>query len=408
MPTTDEIKTNALTLALLSHAVTPSTQPQQLQQSLLRPTASISVRRIGRDARPLTANEISQYQFLIRNNGNSTNNNTHISSNSNNWQAAIRLRNTNSLHVTQQMRNLSLRNSRREIGLRTLAMRDFRNSLRHPLEQRDIEDNMPQLNQEAQNYSRYLTRLYRCAIVRSSNPADSIFLRNGAPMIRGTISNLSNRQNQVLPPITVPSVPQLVPNIIVGSNHTNQLPIGSSSSRSNDDANPTREIMNAIVDNMATINRPQLEQTRRPRPVLPRPVLPRPSSVITPPPLASRESIQSLFNAFNEMFVRNHTPAPRAGLPLIEFTGIITQDLAEKIAHWLITEHQNHTIIRQVFLNSTTNARGKVRHFLQRCGVQMQSLNGVYRVKRDQPFELQMIMTYMLHASGYSNNYFFN
>lgn len=390
-PVKSHSKRNILSIAFSA----PSTQTIQSDPlHFNRPAAaSISVRRIGQDARPLTPNEIGQYQFLIRNNGA---NNINISSNANNWQATIRVNgglNTsttgsgtstisspstaaNSMHVTQQMRNLSLRHNR--LSMRSIALRDFRNSLNIPMDQRG-DSEMPPLNQEAQNYSRFLTRMYRCAIFRN-NPAESMFARNSAavPAVAGTPSPFmrsvtsanaaaTNRNIGAASMSSINAQAQLVPNIPLFP----RLPASSGST-----APTTVSAFGSLP-----LSQPSL-----------------PSS-------SNRELTRSLINSITVMFLRSGAPTTA---PLFNFTGIITEDLATRIAQWLINEYHDHGMIRMNFNGTSANATQKVRNFLHHCGVQMQIVNGVIKVKREQPLELLMVMTYMLQVSNYNNGYFYN
>lgn len=386
-PVKSHSKRNILSIAFS----TPSTQLNQSEPlQFNRPAAaSISVRRIGQDARPLTPNEIGQYQFLIRNNGA---NNINISSNANNWQATIRVRNgglntstagsstgstsspttaANSMHVTQQMRNLSLRHNR--LSMRSIALRDFRNSLNIPANQRG-DSEMPPLNQEAQNYSRFLTRMYRCAIFRSNNPAESMFARNSAavpavagtpsPFMRSVTSANAYRSTGATAMSTINAQAQLVPNI-------------------------------PLVTRMPTAGGSTM-------------VTAFGSSPLAQPPLPSssnRELARSLINSITVMFLRSGAPTTA---PLYNFTGVITEDLACRIAQWLINEYHDHAMIRMYFNGTSANATLKVRNFLHHCGIHMHIVNGVIKVKREQPLELLMVMTYMLQVSRYNNGYFYN
>lgn len=392
-PVKSHSKRNILSIAFSS----PSTQLNQSDPlHFSRPAAaSISVRRIGQDARPLTPNEIGQYQFLIRNNGA---NNINISSNANNWQATIRVRNgglntsiagsstgttsspstaANSMHVTQQMRNLSLRHNR--LSMRSIALRDFRNSLNIPADQRG-DSEMPPLNQEAQNYSRFLTRMYRCAIFRSNNPAESMFRNSAAvPAIAGspspfmrsvTFANAAatNRNTGAAAMSSINAQAQLVPNIPL----VTRLPTANSSTA------PT--MVSAFGSSLPLVQPPL------------------PSS-------SNRELTRSLINSITVMFLRSGAPTTA---PLYNFTGVITEDLACRIAQWLINEYHDHAMIRMYFNGTSANATQKVRNFLHHCGIQMQIVNGVIKVKREQPLELLMVMTYMLQVSRYNNGYFYN
>lgn len=389
------IKSNSKRNILPSAFSIPSTQSNLTDQLLSnRPTATSIFQRISQDARPLTPNEIGQYQFLIRNIGA---NNINITSNANNWQATIRVRNgglntsmagsstdttsspntaSNSMHVTQQMRNLSLRHNR--LSMRSIALRDFRNSLNIPVDQRG-DSEMPPLNQEAQNYSRFLTRMYRCAIFRSNNPAESTFVRNSAavPAVAGTPSPFMRSVTSANAAATnrnarasAMSQAQLVPNI----------PLVTSLPAAGGSTTPTATVMSAFGSSPLA------------RPTLPPPV--------------NRDLARSLIHSLTVLFLGSRAPATTTSP--ITFTGVITADLASKIAQWLITEYHDHAMIRLYFNGTTANATQKVRNFLHHCGIKMQTVNGVIKVKREQSLELLMVMTYMLQVSGYNNAYFYN
>lgn len=112
-----------------------------------------------------------------------------------------------------------------------------------------------------------------------------------------------------------------------------------------------------------------------------------------------------LFWAMNKMYHQGRIPAPNADA-LQEFSGVMTNELAEKIGEWLIADYSDLAIVRDIFGGSTINAKDKVFELLRRCGVQMEVTNGVTEINRAQTIEMLMILAYMLRASGYSNSYF--
>ncbi|XP_059610192.1 uncharacterized protein LOC132257343 [Phlebotomus argentipes] len=112
-----------------------------------------------------------------------------------------------------------------------------------------------------------------------------------------------------------------------------------------------------------------------------------------------------LFCAMNKMYNQGRIPSPNAD-SLQEFSGVVTNDLAEKIGEWLIADYSNLAIVRDIFGGSTVNAKDKVFEILRRCGVQMEVTNGVTEIKRAQTIEMLIILAYMLKASGYNNSYF--
>lgn len=114
--------------------------------------------------------------------------------------------------------------------------------------------------------------------------------------------------------------------------------------------------------------------------------------------------LQSLFKSFTEMFVRNRgSPMPTN---LQEFTGIITDDLANKWCEWLVREHRRHSLIQSIFVQSTCSIGDKVLQFLRQCGVQMQTTNQVTKIRRHQSLNLIVVLSHLLQSAGYSNSYF--
>ncbi|XP_055696767.1 serine/threonine-protein kinase dst2-like isoform X2 [Phlebotomus papatasi] len=122
-------------------------------------------------------------------------------------------------------------------------------------------------------------------------------------------------------------------------------------------------------------------------------------------PIRLDEPALRLFCAMNKMYNQGRIPAPNADA-LQEFSGVMTNELAEKIGEWLIADYSDLAIVRDIFGGSTINAKDKVFELLRRCGVQMEVTNGVTEINRAQTIEMLIILAYMLRASGYSNSYF--
>lgn len=119
------------------------------------------------------------------------------------------------------------------------------------------------------------------------------------------------------------------------------------------------------------------------------------------------EAAQAFFDTLNDMFSRGLIPNRATDeQQLLEFNGELTAELAEKISDWLIQECSETVIVRDIFGDSSVNAKEKVLELLRRCGVQIEVVNGVTEIKREQTFNLTILLTYMLQASGYNNSYF--
>lgn len=122
--------------------------------------------------------------------------------------------------------------------------------------------------------------------------------------------------------------------------------------------------------------------------------------------IPDHDSIERIVQAINNTFIRGRRPQPRH--PFIEFDGTITEDLANRICWWLRTNYGPNSIIRKVFFNNSLSSINKVHKFLTRCGVETLTFDGLVKIKRDQSFELLLVVTYLLEASGYTHNYLFN
>lgn len=309
-----------------------------ISQSFLRPSSRLPLQN-NRTPRQMTQNEIGQVQFIIFNNSARSRNatSTDDSSNSSNWQATIRFHNGNggnSQVMTQQMRNLSLRN-RRELGLRALSW------------------NASQSNSNDDSISprRSNVESERDSTIEPPAPSSS-----GSQLSVDTIQPLLNLFNRMF----------------CMSDEESQAPTNSNS----------LELRNAsqLVPNAAS-SQQHLS-------------------------IPNSESLERILQAINNTFIRGRVPQPVQ--PFTEFDGTITEDLATKICLWLITNYREHHVIQRVFNGNSDSAISKVKEFLTRCGVDTLTVDGLVKIKRDQSFELLLVVTYLLQASGYTHNYLFS
>uniref|UniRef100_A0A1B0CTT4 Serine/threonine-protein kinase 40 n=1 Tax=Lutzomyia longipalpis TaxID=7200 RepID=A0A1B0CTT4_LUTLO len=278
---------------------------------------NISVQRHGRDARRLTADELGQFQGLIRNMTDTMGRNRHPSS----------------VHISQQMSNLSIRN-RTDRQIAIVPRQEGRRTV---------------VNGTAE-----------------SNPTASLHQFCHPSLINTGLQLYYN--NIQLPP---------------GGSGTPNTPTAQGSNGNLEFWNRRRS-----VDRLANwlSNLRAMVANRRNAIRLDEPAL-------------------RLFCAMNKMYNQGRIPSPNADT-LQEFSGVMTNDLAEKISEWLIADYSNLAIVRDIFGGSAVNAKDKVFELLRRCGVQMDVNNGITEIKRAQTIEMLIILAYMLKASGYSNSYF--
>lgn len=301
----------------------------QISQSFLSPSNRLSSQN-SRTVPSITQNDIGQVQFIIFNNSARSRN---VTNDSSNWQATIRFRNNNggnSQLVTQQMRNLSLRNrqellrNREELGLQALSWHEF---VRHgPIPGFPTSTSTAPSPSSGSQLS-----------VDTIQPLLNLFNRMFCMSEEDSPAATNNNSSQV------PNTSQLVPNSTPASQHVS---------------------------------------------------------------IPNSESLDRILQAINNTFIRGRVPQPRQ--PFIEFNGTITEDLAEKICLWLNTNYREHHVIQRVFNGNSDNAINKVQEFLTRCGVSILIVDGVVKVKQDQSFELLLVVTYLLQASGYTHNYLFS
>lgn len=303
----------------------------------LRAPNFVSVEHVGHDARQLTLSDIGQFQLLIRSNQSNRS--------AANWPATIRFRsvsNSNSpMQMTQQMSNLSLRGRYRTTIPATQSQLISRsNSNSHRNRGHTINNNSPSVNSSnnnnnnnirsndvdnIDNYSRYLTQLYRCAMASRALSSTNYNEIDFQYIFRQSYRPRTN---------------------VTGPNRRLAVNLG--------------------------------------------------------------DPIKKLFETFNEMFIRGRIPNQHS-TNLDNFTGIITEDLANKIIMWLARspEYHYHSAVQEFIVGSRYASSGtQVHDFLSRCGITMETVNGQMKVKREQTLDLLMMMTYLLQAAGYNNTYF--
>lgn len=115
------------------------------------------------------------------------------------------------------------------------------------------------------------------------------------------------------------------------------------------------------------------------------------------------QDIQSFFETINNQFLQGLITPPNPQLQ--EFNGFLTRDLATMIGDWLIREHYDNTVVQSVFMQRGSSLE-KVLHLLRQCGIEMQTGIRGTKIKRQQSINLLLLLTYLLHAVGYSNTYF--
>lgn len=115
---------------------------------------------------------------------------------------------------------------------------------------------------------------------------------------------------------------------------------------------------------------------------------------------AAREFCTTL----NDMFSRGRLPGRGEG-EQSEFNGVLTTELAEQIGDWLLQDCGETVIVRDIFAESTVNAKEKVVELLRRCGVQV-DIGPTIEIKRAQNYDSILTLSYILQAAGYSCSYF--
>jgi hypothetical protein len=117
---------------------------------------------------------------------------------------------------------------------------------------------------------------------------------------------------------------------------------------------------------------------------------------------------QQLFDSLNDMFTRGDIPAMPNRDFIMEFHGIVTQNIANKLSTWLRTNFRTHEIVQELFLSSNVgnNVRFNVLELFRRFSVEMELINGVETLKKEQSLNILVFLTYMLQVAGYSNSYF--
>lgn len=91
-----------------------------------------------------------------------------------------------------------------------------------------------------------------------------------------------------------------------------------------------------------------------------------------------------------------------------EFQGFVTNEMANRIVAWLLTNFRNHSIIREIFGSSSGNRVNNVLELLRRFGVQLETRGGLIGVRKEQTIDVLLLITYLLQVAGMNNNYFLN
>lgn len=105
-----------------------------------------------------------------------------------------------------------------------------------------------------------------------------------------------------------------------------------------------------------------------------------------------------------DMFSRGQIPSRGEG-EQSEFNGVLTTELAEQIGDWLLQDCSETVIVRDIFSESTVNAKEKVVELLRRCGIQV-DIGPTIEIKRSQNYESVIVLSYILQATGYNSSYF--
>ncbi|KAJ6645938.1 Serine/threonine-protein kinase 40 [Pseudolycoriella hygida] len=127
--------------------------------------------------------------------------------------------------------------------------------------------------------------------------------------------------------------------------------------------------------------------------------------LINHPSTISKMWVERVLHSVHNALIYGRVPQARE--PFIEFNGTITEDLAAKISLWLRTNCSEHRVIQRVFTNSG-NDINEVYDYLTRCGVEVYNVDGLFKIKRHQSFELLLVVAYLLQATGYTHQFFFS
>jgi hypothetical protein len=114
---------------------------------------------------------------------------------------------------------------------------------------------------------------------------------------------------------------------------------------------------------------------------------------------------QALFNALNQMFQRGDFPMPQRDF-IMDFHGIVTLNIANKLSTWLLANFRSHELVQELFLVPNQGPQPNVLELFRRFGVEMETINGVETLKKEQSLNILVFLTYMLQVAGYSNSYF--
>lgn len=116
------------------------------------------------------------------------------------------------------------------------------------------------------------------------------------------------------------------------------------------------------------------------------------------------DAAREFCNLLADMYSRGRIPT-RTEAEQSDFNGVLTTELAEQIGDWLLQDCGESAIVRDIFSESTVNAKEKVVELLRRCGVQV-DIGPTIEIKRAQNYESVIMLSYILQAAGYSCSYF--
>ncbi|XP_063708981.1 uncharacterized protein LOC134837528 [Culicoides brevitarsis] len=121
----------------------------------------------------------------------------------------------------------------------------------------------------------------------------------------------------------------------------------------------------------------------------------------------SQAYVQSLFNILNGLFTRGRLPAVTSEFR--DFNGIVTTELASKIANFLKRNCAAHLLVREIFTqdDSATADQTNVIKLFRLFNIQMEQLpDETIVIKQDQSINNAIFMTFMMQIAGFNNNYF--
>uniref|UniRef100_A0A182IX86 Serine/threonine-protein kinase 40 n=1 Tax=Anopheles atroparvus TaxID=41427 RepID=A0A182IX86_ANOAO len=128
------------------------------------------------------------------------------------------------------------------------------------------------------------------------------------------------------------------------------------------------------------------------------------------PPAAQR--LYAIMNYISH--IRGHNAAPAGTRAPLEFNGIITQEIADKIVPYLIVNLRHHERVMDLF--RATNGTGgagdpaqrvnNLLELLRQLGVRMDARNGQIVIRAEQTRERHQFLAVLLRIAGFNDSYF--